>query len=126
MAVKLLSQLKALWQTGYRPSQTDYSDLFDSVLLQTTTGTGTAVEFIQDRVYGTMASPETGNITASYTSANPGCTIVIIHENGTEPTYPAAFQKLDGSGTYDTAAINFISCTFLETGTVLYTISKLA
>lgn len=126
MAVKLIAQLKALWQTGYRPEQQDYHDLFDSVLLQNVSGTGTAVEFVQDKVYGTMATPESGNITASYTDANVGCTIVIIHENGTEPTYPAAFQKLDSSGTYDTAAINFISCTYLESGTVLVSISKLA
>jgi hypothetical protein len=126
MAVKLITQLKALWQTGYRPSQTDYSYLFDSVLMQNTTGTGTAVEFIQDKIYGSIATPETGNITANYTNANPGCTIVIIHDGASEPTYPAAFQKLDSSGTYDNAAVNFISCTFLVTGTVLVSISKLA
>jgi hypothetical protein len=126
MAVKLLSQLKSLWITGYKPSQSDYSDLFDSTLLQTVQSTGGAVEFIQDTIYGTVASPEAGNITASYSSANKGTTILIIHQNGTEPTYPAAFKRLDSSADYDPLVVNFISCTYLDNNNVLYTISKLA
>jgi hypothetical protein len=33
MAIKLRSALKALWITGYKPTQTDFSDLFDSVVM---------------------------------------------------------------------------------------------
>lgn len=124
MAVKLLSQLKALWITGYKPSQSDYSDLFDSTLLQTVQSIGVAVEFIQDTIYGTVASPGTGNITASYSSANKGTTILIIHQNGTEPTYPAAFKKMASSGTYSTTLVNYISAVYLDSSNVLYSIDQ--
>lgn len=124
MAVKTKAQLKALWQTGYRPEQQDYHDLFDSVLLQNVSGTGTAVEFVQDKVYGTMAAPESGNITASYTDANVGTTILIIHQNGTEPTYPATWQKLTGSQPYSTTMVNYIRAEYLDSNHVKYTIRQ--
>lgn len=84
--------------------------------------TGPAVTFEKSRVYGTIASPVTGNITATYTDANPGTCIIILHQDASEPTYPAAFVKI--SGTYDTAKVNRIYCVFLESGTVDYSISQ--
>lgn len=120
MAVLTIAQLKALWLTGYTPTQQDFADLFDSTLLQTVQSTGTAVTFVQDTVYGTVAIPETGNITASYTSANLGCTILIIHDNATEPTYPATWQKV--SGTYSTTVTNYISAVYLDATHVKYSI----
>ena len=94
MAVKTIAELKALWVTGYTPTEQDFENLFDSTILQTVQATGTAVTFVQDTVYGTIATPETGNITASYTGANLGTTILIVHDHTSEPTYPSTLQKI--------------------------------
>lgn len=120
MAVKTIAELKALWITGYTPTEQDFENLFDSTILQTVQTTGTAITFVQDTVYGTIATPETGNITASYTGANLGTVALIIHDNGTEPTYPATWQKI--SGTYSTTVTNYISAVYLDATHVKYSI----
>ena len=122
MAIKTISQLKALWLTGYIPTQQDFDDLFDSTILQTVQSTGTSITFVQDTVYGTTTTPETGNITASYTGANLGTVALIIHDNVTEPTYPATWQKI--SGTYSTTVTNYISAVYLDATHIKYTISQ--
>lgn len=83
--------------------------------------TGTAITFVYDTVYGTIGTPETGNITASYTGAKLGTSVLILHQAGSEPTYPAQFKKM--SGTYDTTKINRIYCMYLDNNTVDYSIS---
>ena len=114
------AELKALWITGFVPTQQDFADLFDSTILQTAQKTGTVITFVSDSIYGTVAIPETGNITASYTGANLGTTILIIHDTGTEPTYPATWQKI--SGTYSTTVTNYISAVYLDATHVKYSI----
>ena len=120
MAVKTIAELKALWVTGYTPTEQDFENLFDSTILQTVQATGTAVTFVQDTVYGSIATPETGNITASYTGANLGTTILIVHDHTSEPTYPATWQKI--SGTYSTTVTNYISAVYLDATHVKYSI----
>lgn len=122
MAVKTIAELKALWITGYTPTEQDFENLFDSTILQTIQTTGTAVTFVQDTVYGTVAAPESGNITASYTGANLGTTILIIHNNGTEPQYPADASWNKISGTYSTTVTNYISAVYLDATHVKYSI----
>lgn len=90
------------------------------VNLKTDQRQGTAILFDQDSVYGSIATPETGNITASYTGANLGTVALIIHDNGTEPTYPATWQKI--SGTYSTTVTNYISAVYLDATHVKYSI----
>lgn len=85
--------------------------------------TGLAVDFKTENVYGTSASPEAGAaITSSYVGAKRSQTIMIIHNAGAEPTYPAAFQVI--SGTYVNSVNNYIMCMFLDTTMVLYSISQ--
>lgn len=86
--------------------------------------TGVAIVFTEDAIYGTIDTPETGNITASYTGAVPGTVVLILHQTGSEPTYPAQFTKMSGSGDYDTSKVNRIWCIYLDDNTVDYSISN--
>jgi hypothetical protein len=86
--------------------------------------TGTVVNFVRDAFYGTIASPESGNITQDLTGAKLGTTIVIIHDAAGEPTYPATWQKLADSGNYDNAAVNYISATYVDATHIKYTITQ--
>lgn len=86
--------------------------------------TGTALAFDRDSNYGTVASPETGNITANLTGARLGRTVVLIHNNGSEPTFAAAFKKLSGSGDYMTGEINYIACQYVNDTEIVYSINQ--
>lgn len=86
--------------------------------------TGTVVTFVTDRVYGTIASPETGNITADVTGAQIGVTNIIIHNSGTAPTFGSEFKKLSGSGNYITSQVNYIYCTFINSTEIIYSINQ--
>jgi hypothetical protein len=86
--------------------------------------TGTLVSFLVDKVYGTLTTPETGNITADITNAKLGVTNIIIHNSGTAPTFGSQFKKLSGSGNYVTGVVNYIYCTFITTTEVIYSINQ--
>lgn len=103
--------------TGAAWNSTDY----ENVVLQTT---GTDLTFSRDRNYGTVASPETGNITADVTGARLGVTNVIIHNHSSEPTFDSKFKKLSGSGDYSTGEINYIMCQYINSTEIVYTISQ--
>lgn len=88
------------------------------------TNTGTVVSFTIDDVYGTIASPETGNITANVSGALLGVTNIIIHNSGTAPTFGAEFKKLSGSGNYVTSVINYIFCVYINPTEIIYSINQ--
>ena len=88
--------------------------------------TGTAISFTIDRVYGTLATPETGNITADVTNAKLGVTNIVIHNSGTAPTFGSGFKKLSGSGNYVTGVVNYIYCTFISATEIIYSINQRA
>jgi hypothetical protein len=88
------------------------------------TGSGTVLSFIEDRVYGTIISPETGNITANVSGGLLGVTNVIIHNSGTAPTFGAEFKKLSGSGNYAVSQINYIFCTYITSTEIIYSINQ--
>lgn len=88
--------------------------------------TGTVISFTLDKVYGTLATPETGNITADVTNANLGVTNIIIHNSGTAPTFGSQFKKLSGSGNYVTGVVNYIYCTYISTTEIIYSINQRA
>lgn len=101
---------------------TDALDVYATI--SASSGTGTALTFTEDKVYGTIASPETGNITASATGAKLGVTTLIIHNSGTEPTFDAKFAKLSGSGDYVISVLNYISCQYINSTKILYSINQ--
>ena len=94
--------------------------------IESQTTTGTAISFTIDRVYGTLATPETGNITADVTDAKLGVTNIIIHNSETAPTFGSAFKKLSGSGNYVTGVVNYIYCTYISTTEIIYSINQRA
>ena len=88
--------------------------------------TGTLLSFITDKVYGTLATPETGNITADVTNAKLGVTSIIIHNSATAPTFGSEFKKLSGSGNYVAGVVNYIYCTFITDTEIIYSINQRA
>jgi hypothetical protein len=88
------------------------------------TATGAILSFITDRVYGTIASPITGNITADVTGAQLGVTNIIIHNSGTAPTFGSEFKKLSGSGNYIVGVVNYIYCSFITSTEIIYSINQ--
>jgi len=88
--------------------------------------TGTALTFDVNAAYGTIASPETGNITYSATSAKLMGTVLIIHNNGTAPTFAANMRETNVSKGYSTGVINYILVTYINSTEVIYTIFQRA
>jgi hypothetical protein len=86
--------------------------------------TGTVISFSTDKVYGTLTTPETGNITADVTNAKLGVTNIVIHNSGTAPTFGSGFKKLSGSGNYVTGVVNYIYCTFISNTEIIYSINQ--
>ena len=82
------------------------------------------MNFSTDRVYGTLATPETGNITADVTDAKLGVTNIIIHNSGTAPTFGSQFKKLSGSGNYVTGVVNYIYCMYISATEIIYSINQ--
>lgn len=76
-------------------------------LVLATATTGTAIDFTSNKIFGTPASPETGNITDDLTGAKLGVVQKIYHNAGSAPTVPAGWVLL-GSGTYTTSVLNII------------------
>ena len=73
-------------------------------------------------VYNTAASPKTGNITLDNTGAKVGASVIIYHQDATEPTVSGmTVDKVVGS--YDTSALNMISFVHLGSNHVLQTIA---
>ncbi len=86
--------------------------------------TGVALTFVTDQVYGTIGSPETGNITFSTTGAQIGVTNLIIHNNGTAPTFASNMKILSGSGSYVISVVNYIFVTYVNSTEVIYSINQ--
>ena len=84
--------------------------------------TGVALTFLTDSVYGTIGTPETGNVTYSATNAKIGVTNLIIHNSGTAPTFAANMKETTVSGGYSLSVINYISVTYINSTEVIYTI----
>lgn len=84
--------------------------------------TGVAISFAVPQIYGSVGTPETGNITIVTTGLVQGMTQLLIHNNGTEPTYGAEIQII--SGTYTTGVVNYIMLMAVSSTLVLVTISQ--
>lgn len=94
-----------------------------AVELYQTATTGTLISFAAPKVFGSVATPETGNIDNDLTAAKPGIVQKIYHSHSTAPTFPAGWVKL-GSGTYTTGALNIIYCDFAGGSRVEYWVTQ--
>jgi len=117
------------WQSADQDTFNDatssiQTQLDSKLTIETPTTTGVALTFATDRVYGSIASPETGNITASTTGAKLGVTNIIIHNSGTAPTFDSKFKKLSGSGSYVISVVNYIYCTYITSTEIIYSINQ--
>ena len=88
--------------------------------------TGVALTFLTDSVYGTIGTPETGNITYSATNAKLGVTNLIIHNHSVAPTFAANMKESSGSLGYSLSVINYIWVTYINSTEVLYRIEQRA
>ena len=88
--------------------------------------TGVSLTFDTDSVYGSIATPETGNITYSSTNAVLGCTNIIIHNHSYAPTFASNMRETTVSKGYSVGVINYISVTYINSTEVIYTIFQRA
>lgn len=93
--------------------------------IQASQQTTTQLVFTSDAVSGSVTAPLTGNITGNVTGAKIGVTVLVIHNNSTEPTFDSKFKKLSGSGSYATGSLNFIYCQFIDATNILYSINQI-
>lgn len=109
-----------------KAASTAYTDAADALKLpiEVPSTTGVALTFETDRVYGSIGTPETGNITYSSTNAKLGVTNIIIHNHTSAPTFGTNMKKLSGSGSYVTSAINYIYVTYINSTEVIYAINQ--
>lgn len=82
---------------------------------------GTVIQFDKRAIYGSV-TPETGNITLNATGSHAGMTQLLIHNNGTAPTFGTAFKKLNGD--YVPGVDNFIYMNYVKSDLITYTISQ--
>jgi hypothetical protein len=88
--------------------------------IETLQRTGVSIAFDRQANYGTIASPETGNITGDYTGAKIGVVQLIIHNNGTAPTVPATWELKFGF--YKVSQVNYIQVTWISSNIAVYSI----
>jgi hypothetical protein len=88
--------------------------------IETLQRTGVSIAFDRQANYGTIASPETGNITGDYTGAKIGVVQLIIHNNGTAPTIPATWELKFGF--YKVSQVNYIQVTWISSNIAVYSI----
>lgn len=86
--------------------------------------TSVPVQFLTEAVYGTEASPIVGDITVNLLDAKLGVSIVIIHNDSTEPTFPSSFKQMRGTPNYSTNEVNFIYVQYFTDNTQIYSITQ--
>lgn len=109
--------------TGTLADQTDLQTALDAKLTAAAAGTtGTAIAFVVPQIYGSDGSPETGNITINTSGLVVGMTQLVVHNNGTQPTFGSECKII--SGTYATGDLNYIYLQAISSTVVLVTISQ--
>lgn len=84
--------------------------------------TGTAIQFDVPKTYGSVATPETGNITLNSTGFVKGMVQVLLHNHSSIPTFGSEFKKIGGAyivGVKNSIYMHSISTTLIE-----YTVSQ--
>ncbi len=82
--------------------------------------TGTSLAFTENSVYGTVASPETGNITVNVALAKRGAMNVVIHNTAAMPTFGSEFVETSVSKGYKSLVRNYIFCQYVNSTKILY------
>lgn len=86
--------------------------------------TGSNVRFSHPATYGSVASPEAGNITLDAAGAIVGVTVLLIHNAGVPPTFGSEFKILNTSQAYAIGVLNYITMTYLSATKIIYSIAQ--
>jgi len=108
-------------------SGVDNSDPANPVLalpngLEAANVTGTAISFAVPQIYGSVGSPETGDITIVTTGLVKGMVQLVIHNDSNEPSYGSEIQIV--SGAYAADVDNYILLLAVSSTLVLATITQ--
>lgn len=82
---------------------------------------GVTLAFSRNRIYGSVASPSSGDL-ALITNGTPGIISIVIHQQGSTPSFAIGLKKL--SGTYSTTSVNVLRFQFFDSSNVFYTIEQ--
>jgi len=85
--------------------------------------TGSNILFDVAKIYNSVASPSTSNITDDLTYAQIGVVQKIYSNKAVEPTYPAGWVKI-GAGTYAASTLNIIYAEWVGGSRVEYWITQ--
>lgn len=109
------TELDELVQGGLNKQATKYDTAKLAIL--PTASTGVAIQFDKPRTYGTIAAPESGNVTYNSSGAVVGMVQLLIHSlyNST-PTFGPQFVLL---GEYTLSETNYIYMELLADGNIL-------
>jgi hypothetical protein len=84
--------------------------------------TGTVIAFAVPQTYGSVASPETGNITLDATGLVLGMVQLLLHNHSSIPTFGSEFKRI--GGTYVTSVLNSIYFHAVSASRIEYTVSQ--
>lgn len=108
-----------------------YSSVLNKFIAANPTGgfsqaSGTLLSFNSAKIYNTLDSPATGNITFDLTGAVIGTTLIVFHKHTSAPTYPIVAKVLSNSESYDTSGsfVNKIEFQYINDVNIQYKISK--
>jgi hypothetical protein len=104
-------------------SGTNSGDNATNTKYEVTAATGAVIAFDTRKIYNTIASPSSSNITDNLTGAQIGIVQKIYHNAGTAPTFPAGWVKR-GTGSYVTSTLNIIYAEWSVGTTVEYWITQ--
>lgn len=109
------SESKELVQNGLNKQATEF-DTAKLAILPTATS-GVSIQFDKPRTYGTIASPESGNVTYNSSGAVVGMVQLLIHSlYQATPTFGSEFVLL---GEYTPSETNYIYMELLADGNIL-------
>jgi hypothetical protein len=111
---------KITWANIKATLKTYFDILYQPI---TSATTGSVMAFATPKVYNSIASPSSSNITDSLTGARIGVVQKIYHNAGTAPTVPAGWVKR-GTGSYVTSTLNIIYAEWSVGTTVEYWITQ--
>ena len=85
--------------------------------------TGTAIQFDVPKTYGSVATPETGNVTLNSTGLVKGMVQLLLHNNASvAPTFGSEFARIGGN--YVTNVLNSIYFHAVSATRIEYTINQ--
>jgi hypothetical protein len=102
---------------GLKANQADVENGLEAV-----DTTGTVIQFNLPKVYGSIASPETGNFTLNATGLVKGMVQLCLHNSAVAPTFATEFKKI--GGTYLSSNLNSIYFHAISATRIEYTINQ--